>query len=403
MKIKHSLIAAAIISSVSISASAAPAYKLTDLGVLNGGDFSYAYDISNTGLIVGRSRGRYPTGPDTTARGNTHSTRFTADGSYVQDLGSLGGSRGGQAEAVNDSGMAAGFSHVGEDASGQRIYRGYVNHYLTGSTQQLGTLGNGRDSRAYGINNNGKIVGWSNTLADGSDHKAFIYDTATDSMEALQGPMLGGARSFAFDINDSDQIIGTATTANGSANAFIYQNGVATNLGSLDNSGYSEARGINESGQVTGFSLDKNNNYTAFIYDDVNGMQSLGGFGGDSEGYDINSHGDVVGKAKDVDGNNIAFLYSKGQMYNLFSLLSAEDQELWKELREGFAINDDGDIVGRGRIWTDKTAGRNASRAFLLKSDGSISAVPVPGAIFLMGPALGLLGFMRKRHTQATA
>lgn len=267
----------------------------------------------------------------------------------------------------------------------------------------MGTLGNGRDSRAYGINNNGKIVGWSNTLADGSDHKAFIYDTATDSMEALQGPMLGGARSFAFDINDSDQIIGTATTANGSANAFIYQNGVATNLGSLDNSGYSEARGINESGQVTGFSLDKNNNYTAFIYDDVNGMQSLGGFGGDSEGYDINSHGDVVGKAKDVDGNNIAFLYSKGQMYNLFSLLSAEDQELWKELREGFAINDDGDIVGRGRIWTDKTAGRNASRAFLLKSDGSISAVPVPGAIFLMGPALGLLGFMRKRHTQATA
>lgn len=400
MKIKHTLIAVAILSTASFSASATPSYKLVDLGVIQGGDFSYAYDISNTGLIVGRSRGRYPTGPDSDARGTTHSARFTYDGSYVQDLGSLGGSRGGQAEAVNDSGMAAGFSHVGEDANGQRIYRGYVNHYLTGYTQELGTLGNGRDSRAYGINNNGKVVGWSNTLADGSDHQAFVYDTATNSMDALQGPILGGARSFAFDINDSDQIVGTATTANGSANAFLYQNGQATNLGSLDNSGYSEARGINESGQVTGFSLDSDKNYTAFIYDDVNGMQSLGGMGGDSEGYDINSKGQVVGKAKDTDGNNIAFLYSNGEMYDLYSLLSEEDQALWKELREGFSINDNGDIVGRGRIWTDKDAGRNASRAFLLTE---VSAVPVPGAIFLMGPALGLLGFMRKRSLQAAA
>jgi len=403
MKIKHSLIAAAILSTASLSASAAPSYNLVDLGVLQGGDFSYAYDISNTGLIVGRSRGRYPTGPDTDARGTTHSARFTYDGSYVQDLGSLGGSRGGQAEAVNDSGMAAGFSHTGEDANGQRIYKAYVNHYLTGYTQELGTLGEGRDSRAYGINNNGKVVGWSNTLADGSDHKAFVYDTATNSMEALQGPILGGARSFAFDINDSDQVVGTATTVNGSANAFIYNDGVTTNLGSLDNSGYSEARGINESGQVTGFSLDSDKNYTAFIYDEVNGMQSLGGMGGDSEGYDINNNGDVVGKAITDEGRSAAFLYSNGAMYNLYSLLSAEDQALWQELREGYGINDNGDIVGRGRFWTDKEAGRSMSKAFLLTADGSISAVPVPAAIFLMGPALGLLGFMRKRSLQAAA
>ncbi len=405
MKIKHSLLSAAVLIAVSFTASAAPSYKLTDLGVLPGGDFSYAYGISNTGLITGRSRGRYPTGPGTSASGTTHSVRFFNDGSgVVQDLGSLGGSRGGQGNAINDSGLVAGFSHTGEDANGNRIYNAYVNHYLTGHTQNLGTLGNGRDSRAYGVNNNGKVVGWSNTLADGSDHKAFVYDTSSNSMSALQGPVLGGARSFAFDINDKDQIVGTATTANGSANAFMYQGGVAVNLGSLDNSGYSEARAINEAGQVTGWSLDANKNYTAFLYDEVNGMLSLGGFGGDSQGYDVNSKGQVVGSAKDADGNNIAFLYSDGQIYDLYSLLPEEDQALWKELREGFSINDDGTIVGRGRIWTDKDAGRNSSRAFLLSVyDEPAAVVPVPGAIFLMGPAVALLGFMGKRRKQVAA
>jgi probable HAF family extracellular repeat protein len=399
MKIKHSLIAATLLTTASFSSFAAPSYKLTDLGVIQGGDFSYAYGISNTGLVTGRSRGRIQTGSGTDTRATTHAARFFTDGSgYVQDLGSLGGSRGAAGKAINNAGMVAGYSTI-NTADGSRVYNAFVNHYKSGYMQNIGTLGNGKESRAYGINNNGKVVGWSNTQANGSDHKAFVYDTASSTMSALQGPLLGGSRSFAFDINDSDQIVGTATTANGSANAFIYKNGLATSIGSLDDSGYSEARAVNENGAVTGWSLDANNNYTAYLYDDASGMQSLGGFGGDSKGYDVNIHGDVVGSAKDADGNSLAFLYKNGHMYNLFDLLSAADQALWKELREGFSINDDGIIVGRGRFWTDKDAGRSSSRAFML----NVSAVPLPGAIFLMGPALGLLGFMGKRRSQAVA
>lgn len=400
MKIKHSLIAATVLTAASFSASAAPQYKLTDLGVIQGGDFSYAYGISNTGLVTGRSRGRIQTGPDSDTRATTHAARFFTDGSgYVQDLGSLGGSRGAEGKAINDGGMVAGYSTI-NTADGSRRYNAFVNHYKTGLMQNIGTLGNGLESRAYGVNNNGKVVGWSNTQADGSDHQAFVYDAQTNSMAALQGPLLGGARSFAFDINDSDHITGTATTANGSANAFVYDSmtGTAKNIGSLDNSGYSEARAINENGDVTGWSLDANGDYSAYLYDDdTEEMQNLGGFGGDSKGYDVNIHGDVVGSGKDAEGNSIAFLYQDGEMYDIFSLLSPSDQALWKELREGFSINDDGTIVGRGRIWTDKDAGRNSSRAFML------TAVPLPGAIFLMGPALGLLGFMGKRRSQEVA
>lgn len=399
MKIKHSLIAAAVLATASASSYAAPSYSINNLGVIQGGDFSYAYGISNTGLITGRSRGRVQTGPDSDTRATTHAARFFTDGSgYVQDLGSLGGSRGAEGRAINDAGMVAGYSTI-NTADGSRVYNAFVNHYKSGYMQNIGTLGNGKESRAYGINNNGKVVGWSNTQADGTDHKAFVYDTDSNTMSALQGPLLGGARSFAFDINDSDQITGTATTANGSANAFIYKDGVATSIGSLDNSGYSEGRAINENGAVTGWSLDANHNYTAFLYDAVNGMTSLGGFGGDSKGYDVNIHGDVVGSAKDSDGNSLAFLYKGGNLYNLYDLLSAAEQELWKELREGFSISDDGTIVGRGRYWTDKANGRNSSIAFSM----NVAAVPLPGAVFLMGPALGLLGFMRKRRTQATA
>lgn len=389
MKIKLPLVAAAILSTASFNSIAAPAYRLVDLGVLAGGDFSYAYSISNTGVASGRSRAKleFPNGDTVTS--NVNAVRFY--NGNVQDLGNLGAGRA-EGRAVNDGGTVAGFSLI-ETADGSRQNQAFINKFKTGYTKNIGTLDAGKESRAYGINNNGKVVGWSNTKADGSDHVAFVYDMETDTMEALSGPMLGGARSFAFDINDKGQIAGTATTANGSAHAFSYENGVATDLGSLDDSGNAEARAINENGFVTGWSLTDSKDFHAFLYDGT-GMVDLGSMGGDSKGYDVNIHGTVVGSSKDADGGNHAFLYQDGQMYDLYDLLSAEDQALWKELREGFSINDNGDIVGRGRFWTDKENDRSSSRAFML------TAVPVPGAIFLMGPAIAFLGFMGKRRTQ---
>ncbi len=394
MKLQQTLIAAAVLGTVSFGSQAAVKYKITDLGVLHGGDFSYAYSISDTGHISGRSRGRLPTGPDTTATGPIEGVRFFSDG-YVQGTGTLGGDRT-EGRAINDAGNMAGFSSI-KTADGSRVYQSFVHHYATSYMQNIGTLGDGKESRAYGINNNGKVVGWSNTQADGLDHKAYVYDMETETMSALSGPLLGGERSFAFDINDKDQIVGTATTANGSAFGFMYKDGVAQSVGSIDNSGFSEANAINENGQVTGFSLDADKNYSAYIWDETNGMQKIDGMGGDAKGHDINNKGMVVGEARDENGGRHAFVAMNGKTYDLYSLLSPADQELWKELREAFSINDKGEIVGRGRIWTDKANGRNASRAFKL------TVVPVPGAIFFMAPALGLLGWMSKRRTQVTA
>jgi hypothetical protein len=56
-------------------------------------------------------------------------------------------------------------------------------------------------------------------------------------------------------------------------------------------------------------------------------------------------------------------------------------------LTEAFDINTNGDIVGIG------VTASGAERAFM------ITAVPVPAAVWLLGSALGLLGWTRRRRT----
>ena|SRR3989338_1068555 len=79
----------------------------------------------------------------------------------------------------------------------------------------LGTL-SGSFSYAYGINNNGQIVGMSST-ASGYDH-AFLYQNGT--MTSLD--TLGGAYSGAYGINDIGQIVGFSTTSTGESHAVLW-------------------------------------------------------------------------------------------------------------------------------------------------------------------------------------
>ncbi len=336
-----------------------PGDVITNLGILAEGSFSYAYGISDDGsAISGRSRD---------AERSTVPVRYHyADGHIeaLEGLGTEGRAARVQGRAINNSGTLAGFATIPTE-DGSRKYHAFYNK--SGSaTKDMGTLAEGGESRAYGINNDGMIVGWSNSLADSSDHIAYTYNSADDTMKPLDGDILGGERSFAFAINDSGQIAGVATTADGSALAFIYKDGVATNLGSLDDSGYSEARGINDKGQATGWSLNAAGQYAAFISDGTS-MQEISGLGGDTKGYDINTHGHVVGDARDADDGRHAFVYKDGRLQDLYDLLSAADKEKWKELREAYSISDDGVVVGRGRYWRDKENDKSTSTAFRIK------------------------------------
>ena len=91
---------------------------------------------------------------------------------------------------------------------------------------------------AYGINDAGQVVGYSET-ANGQIH-AFI--TGPDGAGMTDLGTLGGDFSIAYGINDAGQVVGESTTDNGQIHAFITgPDGVGmTDLGTLGGS-YSSA------------------------------------------------------------------------------------------------------------------------------------------------------------------
>jgi probable HAF family extracellular repeat protein len=196
---------------------------------------------------------------------------------------------------------------------------------------------------------------------------------------------LGGSYSEAYGINDAGQVVGYSETASGETHAFVAENGVMTDLGTLGGA-YSYANGINNAGQVVGGASIASGDFHAFLW--KNGeMTDLGTLGGSfSEAYGVNDTAQVVGWSDTASGELRAFLWENGVMADLNSLLDPADAAVWT-LTIAYAINDAGQIVGTG-LFGDQ------DRAFLLTP----VVVPLPAAIWLMASALlGLVGLSRGR------
>lgn len=156
----------------------------------------------------------------------------------------------------------------------------------------LGTLG-GTFSYAYGINNSGQVVGTA--AVPGDAIRSFLWQNG--SMQSLG--TLGGDNSIAYDINNHGQVVGVSSISGGGTlgHAFLWQNGSMQNLGVLGGD-YSGASAINDSGTIVGWS--NVGNYPgahAFVYAN-NVMTDLGTLGGtESSAAAINSLGYIVGNA----------------------------------------------------------------------------------------------------------
>ena len=106
---------------------------------------------------------------------------------------------------------------------------------------------------------------------------------------------LGGSVSTAYAINDLGQVVGQASTASGEMHAFVWANGVMTDLGVPGET--SAAHGINSQGVIVGMESAKNVRGGAAQW--TNGQrQSIGDLGPSGSGSTaicINDKGQSAG------------------------------------------------------------------------------------------------------------
>ncbi|MEL6438902.1 MAG: hypothetical protein AAFQ80_06575 [Cyanobacteria bacterium J06621_8] len=157
--------------------------------------------------------------------------------------------------------------------------------------------------------------------------------------------------SRAFGINDLGQVVGINRETN---RAFIFNRAddpddhSITNLGTLPGDDYSAAYAINDVGQVVGVSTGASGS-RAFIYENRT-MKDLGiSYTGDPEkrdGIDINN----LGQAVVTSAAGEPFVYQDGVVTNINDWLRPEVTDLGYTVTEAKGINDRGQIIAQGTL-----------------------------------------------------
>jgi probable HAF family extracellular repeat protein len=203
------------------------------------------------------------------------------------DLGTLGGSNA-YASAISAGGRVAGCA---ETANGE--IHAFVWH---GGT--MTDLGRGADapgnSCALAVNDHGMAAG-----------RASNGEVVLWSAQGVQSLGFGGDVG---DMNNAGVVVG-ARADGGTKRAFVYSNGVVTDIG--DASAPGEATAVNARGQVVG-----SINGRAFLYEN-GALRDLGTLGGSmSVARAINDAGEIVGQASNEFGQPTAFII-RGSMQAL--------------------------------------------------------------------------------------
>lgn len=248
-----------------------------DLGTLPGGEESWANDINDEGVVVGRGDYPIPNGF------LMHALRWEKDGT-VTDLGvpdswseayainnagvavgatALGAARwdaqgtmtlldrlpgGGFSEAygINDAGVAVGHARAADG----------TDHAVTwdrrGRITDLGTLPGGRYSTASGITKNGWVAGASATTAELSPIHAARWDRQGRITDLT--PLPGDTNSTTVDINRRGTVVGRSTGDFVLHAAWWDQQGRVTRLTGVAGDESPEVRAVNDRDVAVGYS-----------------------------------------------------------------------------------------------------------------------------------------------------
>ena len=225
---------------------------------------------------------------------------------------------------------------------------------------------------AYAINNSGQVVG-IRPFPNRPQWQAFLWDNGVfTNLDTL------GYHSWAYDINESGQVVGHIFKTVGPNISFLYDNGVTRSLEIWEDDHDSSAVGINDQGEITGwvsvggtrgYRLDEQG-YTeledlrpadigpdgcivgktvewtnrlerAFTWQD-NVVTILPTLAGESGARSINSEAQIVGFSEDAEENRHPVLWDNGVMENLYPVAGTE--------AGAFDINETGQVVGTLRM-----------------------------------------------------
>jgi probable HAF family extracellular repeat protein len=254
----------------------------------------------------------------------------------VTNLGSFAGNVS-EAFGLNDLGQVVGYSNTSTNST---FPHPHAFLYSKGTLTDLGTFGAGQflsgdQSHAYGINNAGQIVGDSVVSVNNGTFlpsHAFLYAAGTMTDLGTLDSTLGAA-SQAYAINGTGQIAGDSLTSNGLFHSFIYANGTMTNLGAGFPTRTTNGFAINSNGVVAGTEVLTSPTGDPALFQNGT-IQDLGGTGGSAKG--TNDLGQIVGQSA-----GDAFLDSGGVMTDLGRLANGTGSI-------AYDINNGGVIVGSG-------------------------------------------------------
>jgi probable HAF family extracellular repeat protein len=226
--------------------------RIRSLGTF-GGNHSLVGDINDHGQIVGYALNTVPDpfswiGVFLRSSNSTQTRAFLWENGYKRDLGTLGGPDA-AAGSVNERGEVAGISYtnsIANPTTGLPTVAAFL--WRRGEMIDLGNFG-GSFTGVAQINNRGQVIGTSNLPGD-EFNDPYFWDNG--KLIDLYTSSVGGNPITAYALNDRGQVVGGGTFPDHAYDAYLWAEGVATDLGFLDGDCYSEAFVIGSKGQIAG-------------------------------------------------------------------------------------------------------------------------------------------------------
>lgn len=228
---------------------------------------------------------------------------------------------------MNNDGLA-----VGSDYSHNHYNEAFT--YVNGQFTPISQPDNKSNSTANGVNNAGQVVGLNGT--DPTGETGYIWSPDGSVQYISNNPNHGsGIHDIAYGINDQGQVVGTHVQLGGTQDphvGFLWQDG---NLSTIRAPGASatEAHGINNQGVIVGTADNSG-------FKDVNGKFSKIVVPGAvvTDPMEINNNGKIVGSYEDGAAHWHGFIDTNGTM-SFIDATGAADTWIT-------GVNDNGTIVG---------------------------------------------------------